>query len=158
MAYHNRSVSPHDVALCAAGPARYEERGGAVRLLEGLFEAAPISACAYPSVLRIRSGTGRIRMAYPVACLPRCGAAQRGRGAQAMQALRGIVRLGEDQQVMDPGDSCDKLSQKVGLGCTPRPCAMSQTLRAEKPWTPGKPERRWAVMRSTTAWLQPCAC
>src|SRR5690606_33867297 len=40
MSYHNGSVWPHDTAIIGAGLARYGFRRQAVRLLEGLFDAA----------------------------------------------------------------------------------------------------------------------
>lgn len=76
MSYHNGSVWPHDVAICAAGMARYGARGQAVRLLAETFEAAthfgmrlPELFCGFPRV------PGAPPVAYPVACLPQAWAA-----------------------------------------------------------------------------------
>ena len=76
MSYHNGSVWPHDVAICAAGMARYGARGPAVRLLAETFEAAthfgmrlPELFCGFPRV------PGAPPVAYPVACLPQAWAA-----------------------------------------------------------------------------------
>ncbi|HWY13891.1 MAG TPA: amylo-alpha-1,6-glucosidase [Rhizomicrobium sp.] len=71
MSYHNGSVWPHDMALCAAGFARYGDRRGVVRLMSQMFEAAvrfdmrlPELFCGFPR------SPGGPPIAYPVACLP----------------------------------------------------------------------------------------
>ncbi|HEY2445542.1 MAG TPA: amylo-alpha-1,6-glucosidase [Rhizomicrobium sp.] len=71
MSYHNGSVWPHDVALCAAGLGRYGDRQGVVRLMGEMFEAAvrfdmrlPELFCGFPR------SRGEPPIAYPVACLP----------------------------------------------------------------------------------------
>jgi glycogen debranching enzyme len=71
MSYHNGSIWPHDVAICAAGMARY---GGAQQILpivSDLFEAAnhfnmrlPELYCGFERV------PGQGPAPYPVACLP----------------------------------------------------------------------------------------
>src|SRR5205085_3172925 len=67
MSYHNGSVWPHDTALCAAGMARYGERGGVVGILDEMFEAAvrfdmrlPELYCGFE-----RRGRGDAPVAYP---------------------------------------------------------------------------------------------
>jgi glycogen debranching enzyme len=90
MSYHNGSVWPHDVALCAAGIARYGERAGAVALLSGIFEAAVYFDMRLPELF---CGFGRSApcvspTAYPVACLPQAWAA--GSVFMLLQACLGI--------------------------------------------------------------------
>ena len=76
MSYHNGSVWPHDVALCAAGMARYGARRQATRLLGEVFEAAthfdmrlPELFCGFPR------SAGEPPIAYPVACMPQAWSA-----------------------------------------------------------------------------------
>jgi glycogen debranching enzyme len=72
MSYHNGSVWPHDVALIAAGFARYGFRREAMRLTGGLFDVSifieqqrlPELFCGFTR----RRGEGPT--AYPVACSP----------------------------------------------------------------------------------------
>lgn len=72
MSYHNGSVWPHDVAMIAAGFARYGYQEEAVKLLRGLFDASlfidlqrlPELFCGFER----RKGEGPT--AYPVACSP----------------------------------------------------------------------------------------
>ncbi|HEV2620487.1 MAG TPA: amylo-alpha-1,6-glucosidase [Frateuria sp.] len=89
MSYHDGSVWPHDVALCAAGMAHYGERDDAVRLLGETFEAAvhfgmrlPELFCGFPRA------TGEPPIAYPVACLPQAWAA--GSMFMMLQACLGV--------------------------------------------------------------------
>ncbi|MBN6149962.1 amylo-alpha-1,6-glucosidase [Xanthomonas sp. AmX2] len=89
MSYHDGSVWPHDVALCAAGIARYGERLDAARLLTELFEAAahfgmrlPELFCGFPR------SPGQAPIAYPVACLPQAWAA--GSVFMLLQACLGV--------------------------------------------------------------------
>lgn len=89
MSYHDGSVWPHDVALCAAGMAHYGERDDAVRLLGETFEAAahfgmrlPELFCGFPRAL------GEPPIAYPVACLPQAWAA--GSVFMMLQACLGV--------------------------------------------------------------------
>ena len=71
MSYHNGSIWPHDTALCTAGLARYGERGGVVRLMSGIFEAAVKFEMRLPELFCGFSRTaGEAPVAYPVACLP----------------------------------------------------------------------------------------
>ncbi len=72
MSYHNGSIWPHDNALIAEGFGRYGLREQAVRLFQGMFNAAmhlsqprlPELFCGFPR----RPGQGPT--GYPVACLP----------------------------------------------------------------------------------------
>ncbi|RPE80917.1 amylo-alpha-1,6-glucosidase [Vulcaniibacterium tengchongense] len=89
MSYHNGSVWPHDVALCAAGMARYGARRQAMRLLGEVFEAAthfgmrlPELFCGFPRM------TGEPPIAYPVACLPQAWSA--GSVFMLLQACLGL--------------------------------------------------------------------
>ncbi len=76
MAYHNGSIWPHDNALIAMGFARYGLRSQALRLFEGLFDAA-----AYMDLRRLPElfcGFARKQRKgptfYPVACAPQAWA------------------------------------------------------------------------------------
>jgi glycogen debranching enzyme len=77
MSYHNGSVWPHDNALIAMGLARYGHKAEALRIVEGLIEAAvydearrlPELFCGF-SRRRKRGPTS-----YPVACSPQAWAA-----------------------------------------------------------------------------------
>jgi glycogen debranching enzyme len=77
MSYHNGSVWPHDNALIALGMSRYGRKDGAMKLLEGLFEASlhfdlhrmPELFCGF----RRRAQEGPTL--YPVACAPQAWAA-----------------------------------------------------------------------------------
>ena len=76
MSYHNGSVWPHDVALCAAGIARYGEREGVLKLLDQLFEAASEFGMRLPELFcGFERAAGEAPVAYPVACLPQAWAA-----------------------------------------------------------------------------------
>lgn len=89
MSYHDGSVWPHDVAMSAAGMARYGERADVVRLVGETFEAAthfgmrlPELFCGFPR----RAGESPV--AYPVACMPQAWAA--GSMFMLMQACLGV--------------------------------------------------------------------
>ena len=77
MSYHNGSVWPHDNAMIAMGLARYGHQDEALRIFEGLFDAAtydelhrlPELFCGF-SRRRKRGPTS-----YPVACSPQAWAA-----------------------------------------------------------------------------------
>jgi glycogen debranching enzyme len=76
MSYHNGSVWPHDVALCAAGVGRYGERAGVVRLLGELFETSANFGLRLPELFcGFERAAGEAPVAYPVACLPQAWAA-----------------------------------------------------------------------------------
>jgi glycogen debranching enzyme len=107
MSYHNGSVWPHDVVLCGAGVARYGERDGLVRLLNGLFEAATHFGMRLPELFcGFERAPGEAPIAYPVACLPQAWAA--GSVFMLLQAClglhldahRGLVRV-EDPRLPD---------------------------------------------------------
>lgn len=89
MSYHNGSVWPHDVAICAAGMVHYDARNETVRLLAEMFEAAAHFNMRLPELfcgfLRV-PGTSPI--AYPVACLPQAWAA--GSIFMLLQACLGV--------------------------------------------------------------------
>lgn len=89
MSYHNGSVWPHDVALCAAGMANYDARNETVRLLAEMFEAAAHFGMSLPELfcgfLRM---PGASPIAYPVACLPQAWAA--GSVFMLLQACLGL--------------------------------------------------------------------
>ncbi|TLX60816.1 amylo-alpha-1,6-glucosidase [Stutzerimonas nosocomialis] len=89
MSYHNGSIWPHDMALCAAGLARYGERQGVVRLLGGLFEAASHFGMRLPELFcGFERAPGEAPIAYPVACLPQAWAA--GSVFMLLQACLGV--------------------------------------------------------------------
>ena len=89
MSYHNGSVWPHDVALCAAGLAHYGEREGVVRLLGDMFEGAAYFAMRLPELYcGFEREAGEAPIAYPVACLPQAWAA--GSVFMLLQACLGI--------------------------------------------------------------------
>lgn len=89
MSYHNGSIWPHDVALCAAGLAQYGERDGVVRLLSGLFEAATHFGMRLPELFcGFSRSPGEPPTAYPVACLPQAWAA--GSVFMLLQACLGL--------------------------------------------------------------------
>ncbi|WP_425584111.1 glycogen debranching N-terminal domain-containing protein [Variovorax defluvii] len=89
MSYHNGSVWPHDVVLCASGMARYGERDGIVHLMTGLFEAATFFGMRLPELFcGFSRETGEPPIAYPVACLPQAWAA--GSVFMLLQAMLGL--------------------------------------------------------------------
>ncbi|WP_049620839.1 amylo-alpha-1,6-glucosidase [Frateuria defendens] len=89
MSYHNGSVWPHDVALCAAGLARYGERDGVVRLLGNMFEAATQFGMRLPELFcGFDRAPGEAPIAYPVACLPQAWAS--GSAFMLLQACLGL--------------------------------------------------------------------
>ncbi|MGO4396346.1 glycogen debranching N-terminal domain-containing protein [Variovorax sp. M-6] len=90
MSYHNGSVWPHDVALCAAGMARYGERDGVVQLLGDMFEAAVHFGLRLPELFcGFDRAPGEAPVAYPVACLPQAWAA--GSVFMLLQACLGVT-------------------------------------------------------------------
>lgn len=98
MSYHNGSVWPHDMALCAAGMGRYGHRDSVVRLMAGLFEAAnsfemrlPELFCGFPR------SQGAPPIAYPVACLPQAWAA--GAPFMMLQACLGLRVDGQRHEI-----------------------------------------------------------
>jgi len=90
MSYHNGSVWPHDVALCALGIGRYGQHDGVVRLLGGVFEAASHFDMRLPELFcGFERAPGEAPIAYPVACLPQAWAA--GSVFMLLQACLGIA-------------------------------------------------------------------
>ena len=76
MSYHDGSVWPHDTGICLAGIARYGSRGGAVRLLDQMFECAVQFNMRLPELFcGFDRAAGEAPIAYPVACLPQAWAA-----------------------------------------------------------------------------------
>jgi len=98
MSYHNGSVWPHDVALCASGLARYGERDGVVRIMSGMFEAATSFGMRLPELFcGFERTAGEAPIAYPVACLPQAWAA--GAVFMLLQACLGLRIHGRDHAV-----------------------------------------------------------
>ncbi|WP_077002639.1 glycogen debranching N-terminal domain-containing protein [Variovorax sp. KK3] len=76
MSYHNGSVWPHDVALCAAGMARYGERNSTARLTSEMFECASRVGMRLPELFcGFERMSSEAPVSYPVACLPQAWAA-----------------------------------------------------------------------------------
>ena len=90
MSYHNGSVWPHDTALCAAGMARYGDRGAAAHLLSELFDAAIHFELRLPELYCgfVRE-PGEPPVAYPVACLPQAWSS--GAVFMLLQASLGVT-------------------------------------------------------------------
>ena len=89
MSYHNGSVWPHDTAICAAGMARYGERGGAARILSELFGAARYFGMRLPELFcGFQSLSSETPIAYPVACLPQAWSS--GSVFMTLQACLGV--------------------------------------------------------------------
>jgi glycogen debranching enzyme len=98
MSYHNGSVWPHDTAMCARGLARYGDRGGAVRLLQALFEAAVSFDMRLPELFcGFTRQRGEKPIAYPVACLPQAWAA--GAPFMVLEACLGVTIDAERDEV-----------------------------------------------------------
>jgi glycogen debranching enzyme len=100
MSYHNGSVWPHDNAIIAAGLARFKKHQEAVRILDGLLQAAgqlktgslPELFCGFPRDERLGP------VPYPVACHP-----QAWSGASIfmiVQAMLGIQVMGFDRKLI----------------------------------------------------------
>jgi glycogen debranching enzyme len=76
MSYHNGSIWPHDNGIVAAGLARYGVKGGAMRVLEGMFAASramelhrlPELFCGF------EQREDQAPTLYPVACSPQAWA------------------------------------------------------------------------------------
>lgn len=111
MSYHNGSVWPHDVALCAAGLARYGERDGVMHLLSSLFEAAVYFDMRLPELFcGFERDPGEAPIAYPVACLPQAWAS--GSVFMLMQACLGITIDGRRETV-----TVEQPRLPVGIDC-----------------------------------------
>jgi glycogen debranching enzyme len=100
MSYHNGSVWPHDNALVAAGLARYKKRQDAVRILEGLLQAAghlkadslPELFCGIPREERLGP------VPYPVACQPQAWSA--ASIFMIVQAMLGMEVMGFGRKLL----------------------------------------------------------
>jgi glycogen debranching enzyme len=100
MSYHNGSVWPHDNAIAAMGLARYENRRGALQILEGLFDSAvhletaslPELFCGFPREPRLGP------VPYPVACHPQAWSA--ASVFMVLQAVLGIEVFGFERRVL----------------------------------------------------------
>lgn len=89
MSYHNGSVWPHDVALCAAGIGRYADRAEVVRLVDQLFAAASHFGLRLPELFcGFDRAAGEAPVAYPVACQPQAWAS--GAVFMLLQACLGL--------------------------------------------------------------------
>lgn len=90
MGYHNGSVWPHDNAFIAAGLARFKQREDAIRILDGLLQAAsyfktgslPELFCGFPRDERLGP------VPYPVACHPQAWSA-----ASIFMIVQAILRM-----------------------------------------------------------------
>src|SRR6185437_527902 len=90
MSYHNGSVWPHDNAIAAMGLARYRKRAEALRILEGLFDAAvQMETASLPELFCGFSREARLGpVPYPVACYPQAWSA-----ASVFMILQAVVGL-----------------------------------------------------------------
>ncbi|MGH7916902.1 MAG: amylo-alpha-1,6-glucosidase [Candidatus Binataceae bacterium] len=100
MSYHNGSVWPHDNGIAAMGLARYGNRAGALRILEGLFDASvhlgsgslPELFCGFPREQRLGP------VPYPVACHPQAWSA--ASVFMILQAVMGLRVMGFEKRVV----------------------------------------------------------
>jgi len=123
MSYHNGSVWPHDLALCAAGMARYGERVGVARIVDNLFEAASHFGMRLPELFcGFERQPGQAPVAYPVACLPQAWAA--GAVFMLLQACLGlrVDAIRNTLEIVHPRlptdiDQLHLLELKVGESC-----------------------------------------
>ena len=99
MSYHNGSIWPHDNSLIAMGFARYFLKDQAIRIFNGLFNAAvmfdlhrlPELFCGFPKL------PGQAPTAYPVACSPQAWAS--GTVFYLLQACLGLTFSSNKPQV-----------------------------------------------------------
>ena len=100
MSYHNGSVWPHDNAIAALGLARAGDHAGAVRVLEGLFDASgKLNTSSLPELFcgfRREAGLGPVP--YPVACYPQAWSA--ASVFMLLQAMLGMRVLGFERRVI----------------------------------------------------------
>jgi glycogen debranching enzyme len=100
MSYHNGSVWPHDNALIAAGLTRYKKHQHAIRILDGLLQAAtnfktgslPELFCGFPRDERLGP------VPYPVACHPQAWSA--ASIFMIVQAILGIEVKGFERKLV----------------------------------------------------------
>jgi glycogen debranching enzyme len=89
MSYHNGTVWPHDTSLCAAGMARYGNRGAARHQLQQSFAAAMHFGMRLPELLcGFTRRIGEPPVGYPVACLPQAWSS--GAVFMLLQATLGV--------------------------------------------------------------------
>jgi len=89
MSYHNGSVWPHDTAICAAGMARYGNKGQAAHVLSELFAAASHFRMRLPELYcGFTRCNGEPPVGYPVACLPQAWSS--GAVFMLLQACLGV--------------------------------------------------------------------
>ena len=100
MSYHNGSVWPHDNAIAAMGLARYGNRAGALRILEGLFDAAvQMETASLPELFCGFSREPRLGpVPYPVACYPQAWSA--ASVFMILQAMLGLEVMGFERRVL----------------------------------------------------------
>jgi glycogen debranching enzyme len=99
MSYHNGSVWPHDVALCAAGMSRYGDRANVMRILSNMFEASVHFGMRLPELFcGFERAVGEAPIAYPVACLPQAWAA--GSVFMLLQACLGLQIDGKRHRLL----------------------------------------------------------
>jgi glycogen debranching enzyme len=92
LSYHNGSVWPHDSALCAAGAARYGGDALALRIADGLLEAATRCGARLPELFAGLSTTDvPSPVAYPSSCSPQAWAS-----ASVLLLLRALTGLDAD--------------------------------------------------------------
>ncbi|MEI2417506.1 amylo-alpha-1,6-glucosidase [Orrella sp. JC864] len=102
MSYHNGSVWPHDVALCALGMSRYGERAAVARLLQAMFEAAAHFSMRLPELFcGLPRAAAEAPVRYPVACLPQAWAS--GAAYMLLQASLGLDIRAQDPASGRPG-------------------------------------------------------
>jgi glycogen debranching enzyme len=100
MSYHNGAVWPHDNAIIAAGAARYDDKGFALRILNAQFEAARhFDLMRLPELICGFRRKGReAPLQFPVACSPQAVSA--GATFLLLQSVLGIHIDALDQQIV----------------------------------------------------------
>ena len=89
MSWHSGSIWAHDMAICAAGMARYGERDGTVRLIGQMFDAAVKFDMRMPQLFcGFKRGAGEGPVAYPQMTQPQVWAA--GSPFMMLQACVGL--------------------------------------------------------------------
>ncbi|HLK87708.1 MAG TPA: amylo-alpha-1,6-glucosidase [Candidatus Binataceae bacterium] len=100
MSYHNGSVWPHDNAIAAIGLARAGYRADALRILQGLFDAAVhLESASLPELFcgfAREAALGPVP--YPVACYPQAWSA--ASVFMMLQAALGLEIIGCEQRVV----------------------------------------------------------
>jgi len=100
MSYHNGSVWPHDNALVAAGLARYGKREDAIRILDGLLQAAGyFKTESLPELFCGMQRDERLGpVPYPVACQPQAWSA--ASIFMIVQAMLGMRVMGFERKLV----------------------------------------------------------